>query len=68
MDDDHIPSLFGTENEQDILGNIHDLMVVVLGWCEHDARVRPALAKRVDIVGFCLSEINRMIETTGDLN
>lgn len=49
------------ETEEIILTSIHDILVVVKAWSEADARKNPELEGRVQIVDFCINQIERLM-------
>ncbi len=54
------------ETEEIILASVHDILVVVKAWCEADARKNSAYEGRVQLVDFCVSQLERLLLPTPD--
>tara|TARA_Y100001968_G_C19419908_1_gene751180 strand:- start:170 stop:397 length:228 start_codon:yes stop_codon:yes gene_type:complete len=54
------------ETEEIILTSVHDILVVVKAWCEADARKDSAYEGRVQLVDFCVSQLERLLLPTPD--
>jgi hypothetical protein len=52
------------ETEEIILGSVHDILVVVKAWCEADAREDSAYEGRVQLVDFCVNQLERLLLPT----
>jgi hypothetical protein len=52
------------ETEEIILASVHDILIVVKAWCEADARKDPAYEGRVQLVDFCVNQLERLLVPT----